>query len=135
MARRRYDHPRQTHGAKSLDDYAKVFAGGVSSPKVVTYTRADIEGYLNQVTPYDWHGFFEKYVYTIAPVPPTDEIARAGYRLVYTDQAEQVPRGRSPTVADSIRGSTSACRSAKGDDPDVRQDSPAWKAGLAPGMQ
>ena len=76
----------QTHGQKSLDDYAKVFAGGTSGPRVVTYTRADIEHYLNEVAPYDWHGFFQRYVYSVAPEPPTDEIARAGYRYVLTDK-------------------------------------------------
>ena len=56
-----------THGKKSIDDYAKVYAGGTSGPRVVTYTRADLERYLGEVAPYDWHGFFEKYVYSISP--------------------------------------------------------------------
>src|SRR5581483_2706591 len=75
-----------TRGAKSIDDYAKVFAGGTSPPRVVPYTRADIERYLGEVVPYNWHEFFEKYVYSIAPQPPTDEIARAGYRYVFTSR-------------------------------------------------
>jgi predicted metalloprotease with PDZ domain len=126
----------QTHGAKSLDDYTKIFAGGVTSPKVVTYTRADIEGYLNQVTPYDWHGFFEKYVYSIAPEPPTDELARAGYKLVFNDQPNKFVGGRSAAQHEVFSWFDTGLRlSTKGNVIDVRQDSPAWAAGVAPGMQ
>jgi predicted metalloprotease with PDZ domain len=125
---------QQTHGAKSLDDYAKVFAGGTSAPEVVTYTRADLEGYLNQVTPYDWHGFFQKYVYTIAPQPPTDEIERAGYKLVYNDTPNKFvgPRGEMRMVVSWYDAGVNL--SDKGRVVDVREDSAAWKAGLAPEM-
>ena len=127
---------QQTHGAKSLDDYTKVFAGGVSAPKVVTYTREDLEGYLNQVTPYDWHGFFQKYVYSIAPQPPTDEIARAGYKLVFDDKPNKFVAGRAATRhrIDSWFD-VGVQMSQKGEVGDVREDSAAWAAGLAPGMQ
>jgi predicted metalloprotease with PDZ domain len=126
----------QTHGAKSLDDYTKLFAGGTSSPKVVPYTRDDIEGYLNQVTPYDWHGFFQKYVYSIAPIPPTDEIARAGYKLVYDDKPNKFIGGRAATTHSVFSWyDTGLQLSAKGEVYDVREDSAAWAAGLAPGMQ
>ncbi len=124
----------QSHGTKSLDDYTRLFAGGVSGPKVVTYTREDIENYLGQVVPYDWHGFFEKYVYSIAPVPPTDEIARAGYKLVFNATPNKFISGRGGRGvaawfdAGVTLGGTGAVA-------DVRENSAAWKAGLAPGMQ
>jgi predicted metalloprotease with PDZ domain len=125
----------QTHGAKSLDDYTKVFAGGVSGPKVVTYTREDIENYLNQVTPYDWHGFFQKYIYSISPQPPTDEIARAGYQLVWNDQPNKFISGRSGPFAGVNSWYDVGVRlSGKGEVNDVREDSAAWNAGLAPTM-
>jgi predicted metalloprotease with PDZ domain len=126
----------QTHGTKSLDDYTKLFAGGVSAPKVVTYTRADLEGYLNAVTPYDWHGFFEKYVYSIAPEPPTDMIARAGYKLVYDDKPNEFAQGRAKAMHGVVSWFDAGVRlSAKGEIADVREDSAAWNAGLAPGME
>jgi predicted metalloprotease with PDZ domain len=126
----------QTHGAKSIDDYTKVFAGGVSSPKVVTYTREDVEGYLNQVTPYDWHGFFQKYVYSIAPVPPTDEIERAGYKLVFDDKPNKFDAGRFVT-SHEVKSwyDVGTNLTSKGEVEDVREDSAAWQAGLAPDMQ
>jgi predicted metalloprotease with PDZ domain len=124
----------QTHGAKSLDDYTKIFAGGTSAPKVVTYTREDIEHYLNEVTPYDWRGFFQKYVYSIAPQPPTDEIARAGYKLVFNDKPNKFIGGRSAKGVFAWYDA-GVRLSADGGVRDVRETSAAWQTGLAPGMQ
>ena len=127
---------QQTHGQKSLDDYTKIFAGGVSGPQVVTYTREDLEHYLNEVTPYDWHGFFEKYVYSIAPLPPTDEIERAGYKLVFNDKPNFYAAGRGGPMAGVNAWYDAGVRlSSKGNVRDVRKGSAAWEAGLAPGMQ
>jgi predicted metalloprotease with PDZ domain len=124
-----------SHGKKSLDDYTKVFAGGVSGPKVVTYTREDLEGYLNQVQPYDWHGFFQKYVYSIAPQPPTDMIERAGYKLVFTDKPNFYAAGRGGPNAGVNSWFDAGVRiSGKGEVVDVRQGSAAWDAALAPHM-
>ncbi len=123
----------KTDGKKSLDDYTKLFAGGVSGPKVVTYTRADIEHYLNEVVPYDWHGFFQKYVYSIAPQPPTGELARAGYKLVFNDKPNVFANGRRKGVVNAWFD-VGTRLSPKGGVYDVRQGSAAWKAGLAPGM-
>jgi predicted metalloprotease with PDZ domain len=125
-----------THNTKSIDDYVKVFAGGTSSPRVVTYTREDLEHYLNEVAPYDWHGFFQKYVYSISPEPPTDEIARAGYRLVYTDQENKYDSNSEATG--SFVGSFYDVGITIGDDgtiSDVRENSAAWNAGLGVNMK
>jgi predicted metalloprotease with PDZ domain len=124
----------QSHGTKSLDDYAKVFASGTSAPKVVTYTRADIEGYLNAVVPYDWHAFFQKYVYSIAQQPPTDMIERSGYKLVYNDKPNVFYGRRGGNTFVASWYDTGANLSNKGVVMDVREDFPAWKAGLAPEM-
>jgi predicted metalloprotease with PDZ domain len=127
---------QQTHGQKSLDDYTKIFAGGVSAPQVVTYTREDIEHYLNEVTPYDWHGFFETYVYSIAPQPPTDEVERSGYKLVFNDKPNFYAAGRGGPMAGVNAWFDVGVRlSNKGNVRDVRKGSAAWAAGLAPGMQ
>ncbi len=125
-----------THGKKSIDDYTKIYAGGTSGPRVVTYTRSDLEHYLNEVAPYDWHGFFQKYVYSIAPQPPTDEIARAGYRLVYTAKPNMYEANRE-TLRKSIGSwyDVGVNLAEDGTISDVREGSAAWNAGLAPGMQ
>jgi predicted metalloprotease with PDZ domain len=124
-----------SHNKKSLDTYTHVFAGGVSSPKVVTYTRSDIEHYLGEVVPYDWHGFFQKYVYSIAPLPPTDEIARAGYKLVWNDKPNKYVDAFDAT-GKSITSwwDVGLQLGADGSVAEVRQNSPAWDASFAPGM-
>jgi len=125
-----------THNTKSLDDYVKVFAGGISSPRVVTYTRADLERYLNQVAPYDWHGFFERYVYSISPTPPADEIARAGYKIVYNDKPNKYI-ANFEALGKFVTSwlDTGLNIGADGSVQDVRENSPAWNAGFAPGMK
>ncbi len=124
-----------THGAKSLDDYTKVFAGGTTAPKVVTYTREDIEYYLNEVVPYDWHGFFQKYVYSVAPEPPNDTFERAGYRFVMTERPNVYDENLEKTgkFVDSWYD-TGLQIGDDGSIGDVRENSAAWKAGLGVGM-
>ena len=126
---------QQTGGKKSIDDYVKAFAGGVSGPKVVTYTRADIEHYLNEVAPYDWHGFFERYVYSISPQPPTDEIARAGYRYVLTDKPNKYQANFEKLFKGVFSWLDVGVQLDKdGKIGDVREGSAAWNAGLGIGM-
>ncbi len=127
---------QRTHGKKSIDDYAKVFAGGTSAPRVVTYTRADLEHYLGEVAPYDWHGFFQKYVYSISPQPPTDEIARGGYRLIFTAKPNTY-ESNAEGVNKFIDSWYDIGLNLKPDGTinDVRENSPAWNAGLGPGMK
>ena len=81
----------RSHGARSLDTFLHRFTEpSLTGPIVVTYTRAQVESLLNGVEPYDWHAFFDKYVYHVAVHPPTDELARAGWRLDV--------HGASPTI-------------------------------------
>ncbi|MHB8462939.1 MAG: M61 family metallopeptidase [Vulcanimicrobiaceae bacterium] len=124
-----------THGKKSLDDYVKLFAGGTSGPRVVTYTRADIERYLGEVAPYNWHAFFHKYVYSIAAQPPSGEIARAGYKLVFTDKPNKYDAA-SEKIGKFIESwyDVGLQLGAHGSVGDVRENSAAWNAGFGVGM-
>lgn len=55
----------RSHGARSLDTFLHQYtAPTVTGPIVETYTRSQVESILNNVQPYDWHGFFERHVYT-----------------------------------------------------------------------
>jgi predicted metalloprotease with PDZ domain len=126
----------RSHGARSLDTFLHLYtAPALTGPIVKTYTRSEIESLLERVEPYDWHAFFEKYVYHPSAHPPGDEFARSGWKFVYTEKpntfitAEQADDhgilgwyayGANLTSAGVVR--------------DVREGSPAWRAGLAPGM-
>jgi predicted metalloprotease with PDZ domain len=126
----------RSHGSRSLDTFLHLFTEpAVTGPIVKTYTRADVEALLNRVEPYDWHAFFEKYVYHPTPHPPADELARAGWRLVYTNKSNAFITA-SNADDHGIEGwySYGAELTAAGVVRDVREGSPAWHAGLAPGM-
>jgi predicted metalloprotease with PDZ domain len=126
----------RSHGSRSLDTFLHRYSEpAVTGPIVKTYTRAQIESLLNEVEPYDWHALFEKYVYRVSDHPPSDELARAGWRIVYNDRpnvfitAEQADEH-------GITGwyGYGADLSAEGVVRDVRENSAAWRAGLAPDM-
>ncbi len=126
----------RSHGARSLDTFLHRFtAPAVTGPIVVTYTRAQVESLLNEVEPYDWHAFFEKYVYHPTVHPPTDELARAGWRLVYSAKTNafiEAEGGDEHQINDWY--AFGASLDSEGVVSDVRENSPAWKAGLAPHM-
>ncbi|MGA9368060.1 MAG: hypothetical protein WBV35_11420 [Steroidobacteraceae bacterium] len=127
----------KTHGAKSLDTFLHLYsAPALTGPITKTYTRAEIERSLNQVVPYDWHAFFQKRVYEVAPTPPDAELARSGWRLVYTSKPNPFIEAN-----ETLRHSNDQWYSygilINRDETvsDVREGSPAWDAGIAPGMK
>jgi predicted metalloprotease with PDZ domain len=126
----------KTRGRKSLDTFLHLYsAPSVTGPITKTYTRADIERLLNQVVPYDWHQFFQKRVYEVAPLPPTDELARAGWRLVYTSKPNEFIEAFATLRHMNYQWDSYGLEIGKGNTVmDVRENSPAWDAGMAPGM-
>ncbi len=125
-----------SHGRKSLDDFLHLYSEpALTGPITKTYTREDIEHLLNEVQPYDWHGFFERYVYSISEHPPNDDFAHAGWRLVWSDTPNAFIEAREHTrhMIDETYGIGLALDD-KGMITSVRQDSAAWDAGLGPGM-
>jgi predicted metalloprotease with PDZ domain len=126
----------RSHGARSLDTFLHRYTEpALTGPIVKTYTRGEIETLLNEVEPYDWHAFFDKYVYQRSVHPPADELARSGWKFVYTEKPNAFITA-SQADDPGITGwySYGADLSAKGVVRDVREGSPAWRAGLAPGM-
>jgi predicted metalloprotease with PDZ domain len=108
---------------KSLDTFAREFFGReTTGPIVVTYDRNDVIAGLNKVQPYDWAGFFHTWVDDIAVHPP-DGFTAEGWKLVYTDKPSHWVHKSNfwYSLGFSARGGTVA---------DVRDGSPAWKAGL-----
>ena len=123
----------RSHNARTLDTFLHRFTEpSTTGPIVSTYTRAQVERLLDEVEPYDWHGFFEKYVYHPELHPPTDELERAGWRLAYTSKPNEFIEAAGREVVGWY--SYGANISDEGTIADVRTDSPAWKAGLVPGM-
>jgi predicted metalloprotease with PDZ domain len=133
---------RQTQGKKSLDDFCRRFYGPPdSSPKVVPYTLDDVIAALNEVTPYDWRGFFQTRVYQVTEHAPLGGIQDGGWRLVYNDNPNPVSRIRENVDgrADLSFSLGMIVETANGGEngriEDVIPGTPAAEAGLAPAMR
>lgn len=125
-----------SHGSKSLDDFAQLFYGIDDGSYVTrTYTFNDIVKALNAVQPYDWNGFLRKRVYQLAPQVPEEGIARGGYELAYSDTPPSwLKKSYTPHSYMSFAQSLGFSVNTKGDLGSVWWDSPAFKAGVTPGM-
>ncbi len=130
---------QKTDGKKSLNDFVALFhgLGGNTAPKVVPYTFEDIVTALNAVTPNDWAGFLHAHLdANQRPAPETPGLnAISGYKLVYSDK----PAYWSQLTESELNGidarfSLGIAVANTGVISDVIMDSPAYKAGLAPGF-
>ena len=119
----------RTHGASSLDTFAREFFGQHDTgPVTVSYTRADVIAGLNKVAPYDWAAFFHRWVDDIAVHPPAG-FEEDGWKLVYTDTpSHDVQKDNFVYSLGFTPG-----RGAAATVGDVHFGSPAWKAGLGIG--
>ena len=77
---------QETHGEKSMNDFAKAFFG-VNDGSFVTlpYTFDDVVRTLNSVHPHDWAAFLRARLDRRGTGAPLDGLTRGGYRLIYTD--------------------------------------------------
>ncbi len=126
----------KTHGRKSLDTFLHLYsAPALTGPITKTYTRADIEHLLNEVVPYDWHAFFQRHVYEVSKLPPTKELERAGWRLVYTAKPNKFMQAEEAKFHMDSQWLSYGFTIRNGAVGDVREGSPAWTAGLSPGMK
>jgi predicted metalloprotease with PDZ domain len=128
---------QKSSGARSLDDFCRLFFGGESTaPAVVPYTADDVYAALGRIVPYDWRGFFSERVYAVQPRAPLGGLEGAGWKLVYSDQpnAFQVLRARSSKRIDESL-SLGIWVKDDGTIDDIVVGGPAWEAGLGPGMK
>lgn len=79
---------RELSGDKrSLNDFARAFFGVDDGMYVAKhYTFDDVVKALNAVQPYDWASFLRERVESHGPGAPLDGLARAGWKLVYTEK-------------------------------------------------
>jgi predicted metalloprotease with PDZ domain len=91
---------------------------------------------LGEVAPYDWRGLLRERVESRAARAPLDGLARAGWRLVFRDTPSAFSRsvdaeGKRTSATFSL-GLTVAREGGR--IVDVAWGSPAYQAGLAPGI-
>ncbi|HEV2987697.1 MAG TPA: M61 family peptidase [Candidatus Angelobacter sp.] len=128
---------QRTNGQKSLNDFCRLFHGGQNTePKVVPYTFDDVVGGLNQVVPNDWQKFLRERLDTYGPGAPLGGILNGGWKLVYDDNASDITKNQEKSNHQvDARFSLGLYLDEKGAVRDVIFDSPAAKAGIAPGME
>src|SRR5207249_8970766 len=129
---------QRTNGARSLDDFCKRFHGAPSGdPAVRTYTFEDVVLALNEVAPYDWKGFLTSRLDATGAHAPLGGVEGSGWHLAYTDvRSERLKADEklrefvdlSYSLGFSVKEKTGAVI-------DVFPGSPAYKAGIGPGMQ
>ena len=121
-------------GKKSLDDFAEAFFGvDDGSRDVKPYTFDNVVAVLNDVVADDWATFLRDRL--DGRVPLTGGIEAAGWKLVYRDEPNAYAKAASAEWggADFVY-SLGFGVTKEGLIGDVRWDSPAFAAGIAPGM-
>ena len=127
---------QQTGGRRSLDDFSRLFLGGKSGPPTVrTYTLDHVLEALNQVHPYDWRTFLAERVGSTGSRAPLGGIERAGFRLAYNDTPNADMQDLEDTYGMTDAAYSIGLRIRKGGTlQDVLPGTPAFEAGLGPGM-
>jgi predicted metalloprotease with PDZ domain len=81
-------------GAKSLDDFCKLFYGPPSTaPQVVPYTFDDVLKALNSVLPYDWRTFWTERLNRVQADAPLQGLNTAGWRLRFDSEESEEEKG------------------------------------------
>jgi predicted metalloprotease with PDZ domain len=128
---------QQTKGAKSLDDFCKLFHGGATGPPMVkTYTSDDVMNALNTIAPYDWRGFWKERLTNHGPGAPLGGIEGSGWRLVYDENPSDLDRAseRDDKLVD-VHYSLGLILNTEGGIRDTIENMVAAKAGIGPGMR
>ncbi len=129
-----------THDKKSLNDFVRIFLGkgGNTGPVVMPYEFPELVKDLNEVVAYDWAKFLHDRIVNINPHADLDGIEHGGYKLVFQDhptkgEATLRESGSRRGSALNVWYSLGLRLDAEGTIVDVRWNSPADKAKLAPG--
>ena len=128
---------QQTKGAKSLDDFCKLFHGAPSGPPMVkTYNFGDVVHALNQIAPYDWRAFWTERLSNHGPDAPLDGLQGSGWKLVYDECPSELDRARGADGKNmSARDSLGLTLGNDGVVGDTVEGMIAAKAGIGPGMK
>ncbi len=126
-----------TGDKKSLDDFLRLFEGGPGgAPALKPYDFQDIVTALNEVAPYDWAKLLRERLDAVGGHAPLEGLLDSGWMLVYNT----TPNTRQDVMetADHFLDCTFTIGITVEDDGQIEDadvGSPAYDAGLAPGMR
>ena len=129
---------QQTNGAKSIDDFCRLFYGGPNGdPQVVkTYTFDDIVNALNQIAPYDWRGFWTERLTNHGPGAPLGGIKGSGWKVTYDDSRnERSAASEDERKVINAEYSIGLTLEENGTITDTIEGMPAARVGIGPGMK
>jgi predicted metalloprotease with PDZ domain len=127
---------QQTHGQASMDDFCHLFHGGMGGPEVKTYTFADVVATLTALAPYDWQGFLTARLEATDPHSPQAGVRASGWKLVYTEVPNEAIKDREEhSKSTDWTYSLGLQVKEDGDIRDVVPGTPAYQAGIGPGMK
>jgi predicted metalloprotease with PDZ domain len=128
---------QQTKGAKSLDDFCKLFHGAPSGPPIVkTFNFDDVVNALNQIAPYDWRAFWTERLSNHGPDAPLGGLQGSGWKLVYDEFPSELDRARGADGKNmNARYSLGVTLGNDGVVGDTVEGMIAAKAGIGPGMK
>jgi len=123
-----------TGNKRCLDDFAKAFFGMNDGDwNVNPYTFDDVVHTLNGIAPFDWATFLRERL--DGHMPLIGGLEAAGWTLVYTDTPSEAFKAQETrTNGTNLVYSLGLSVANSGALTDVLWDSPAFNAGLTPGM-
>jgi predicted metalloprotease with PDZ domain len=124
-------------GKKSLNDFCARFlgVGGNTGPKTVTYTFEDVVANLNAIQPYDWAALLKERLTSKSAHAPLGGIANGGYRVEYTQEENEYVRAEEYRERGVNAWYSLGMLVEDEAVTDVLVDSPAYRAGMGPGMR
>jgi predicted metalloprotease with PDZ domain len=128
---------KHSKNRRSLNDFCLKFLGlgGNTPPEIVPYTFEELVKTLDSVEHYDWAGFFNERLTSKSPQAPLGGIDNAGYRVQYADASNLYIRAAESSDRGLNAWYSLGLAIEDGSISDVLVDSPAYKAGLGPGMK
>ena len=125
-------------GKRSLDDFARGFFGGYAGKlEARRYGFDDVISALEKVQAHDWAVYLRERIDSHGPAAPLDGLARAGWKLVYTDTPNlAIADAAGDGDYDDFRFSLGmSIASDDGKVNEVLWEGPAYRAGIAKDMQ
>ena len=123
--------------ARSLNDFCESFFGpeGTAAASVKPYAFMDLVTALGSVQPFDWTGFFEERLHSKSPRAPLEGVVKSGYKLVYNDQSNDYEKAEEASDRGIVAWYSLGFDTKENVISDVLVQSPAFVAGLGPGMK